>query len=329
MIRQRNSAQIRQDAINMAIKKANQGCLGCAQNYFELARKHGATEEEIYQSIDNPSIPITKVGISRRTLLKIAMGVAAGLTLGSATLLSGKAEADSGFWGTDTDSSSCCGLPQNFYVGRLGYGISTNNTQYFNRDAANAAGYNSTYAYWDIEGPDAAPMGRYPYPYLWGYQQGLTAGSERSYNPNASYIGGNTIFGDIEGGNPGWGNDQAANQAVLQGFLDGIQHNFNMMPGVYISPISWQSFFGSSFAANQGFVLWITGAQTCTISCAPCDSCADTRAQVQNLAGSVSQNLLGTSGPVIWQYWIGNCRCGDYDFAWQDPSAGFSPVMQL
>jgi len=319
MLRPRNPAQIQQDAINMAIKKANQGCLGCTKNYFELARRYGATEEEISQTIHRSSV---NSGISRRTLLKIAMGVAAGLTVGSAALFPAKAEADSLFWGTDTNTESCCGMSQDFYMGHLGAGIATGDTSNFNTSAAVTAGVNSTYGYWDVEGPDSANGTD---PYSWGFQQGQTAGSEWINNPNAYYIGGGTIFGDIEGGNPGWGGDQSANQAVLQGFLDGIG-NSNLTPGVYITPDNWQSFFGSSYAPNQGFVLWLTGAETCVVNCAPCASCTDTPSQVQSLLPSIGQNFLGNSGPVLWQYWIGGCGCGDYNVAMQDPSQGFTPI---
>ncbi|GAC1300908.1 MAG: hypothetical protein NVSMB27_41270 [Ktedonobacteraceae bacterium] len=326
MVRQRDSVLIRRDAIHMAIKKAEAGCVSCARGYLELAKQHGASEEEFRLAISNASEAIEK-GMSRRSLLKLALGVAAGLTASMLGLLPGKAEADGSYWGTDTNSASCCGLPQNFYLGRLGYGTNTGDTQDFNTAAANAAGNNGTYAYWDVEGPDASPNAD---PYSWGLQQGQTAAGEWSNNPNANYVGGSTIFGDVESGNPGWGSgDQSRNQAVLQGFLDGIQNGSNgtpLTPGIYITPSNWQTFFGAGYATNQNFVLWITGCQTCVVSCRPCDSCTETPAQVQNLLSTISQNSLGGSGVVVWQYWIGECGCGDFDVATQDPSAGFTPV---
>lgn len=53
MLRQheRQSQDIRTDAIAMAIKKMGEGCEGCAYGYFNLARTHGATEEEIERAI--------------------------------------------------------------------------------------------------------------------------------------------------------------------------------------------------------------------------------------------------------------------------------------
>lgn len=326
MIHQRDSVFIRQDAIRMAIKKAGVGCISCVKGYLELAKQHGASEDEFRLAISNDSGAFEK-GMSRRNLLKLAIGVAAGLTVGTLGSLPGKAEADGSYWGTDTNSVSCCGLPQNFYIGRLGYGTHTGDIQDFNRDAASAAGYYSTYAYWDVEGPDEYPNTD---PYSWGVQQGQTAASEWRNNPNASYVGGCTLFGDIESGNPGWGSgNQSRNQAVLQGFLDGIQNGGSgtlLTPGIYIRPSEWQAFFGTGYATNQNFVLWITGCQTCAVSCRPCDTCTDTPAQVQNLLPTISQNSLGGSGVVVWQYWIGDCGCGDFDVATQDPFAGFTPV---
>jgi len=321
MLQQRESERIRQDAIQMAMKKADAGCLPCVKGYLELARQHGATEEEFRLAIAHAS-QIPGKGVSRRNLLKLAFGVAAGLTLSLPELLAGTARADSSFWGTDTNTATCCGLPQNMYLGHLGAGTATGDTSNFNTSAAQAAGNSSTYAYWDVEGPDQASGTD---PYSWGHQQGQIAANEWTNNPNANYVGGTTIFADIEQMNPGWSSDQSKNQAVFQGFLDSIQ-NSSLTPGVYISPNTWQVFFGSGYAPNQNFVLWITGCQTCAVSCRPCDSCTDTPSQVQNLLPTVSQIYLGGSGAVVWQYWIGSCACGDFDVAIQDPSGGFTPV---
>jgi hypothetical protein len=325
ILNQRDSARIRKDAIMMALKQASAGCLPCSKSYLELAKQHGATEEEFYLAVHNSSEDFEK-GINRRNLLKLAIGVAAGLVLGTTGFLQGTAEADSSYWGTDTNTGSCCGLSQNFYIGRLGYGTHTGDTQYFNTAAANAAGSSSTYSYWDVVGPEANTATD---PYTLGLQQGQTAAGEWSNNPNASYIWGTTIFGDIESGNGGWGGSQSRNQDVLQGFLDGIQ-NFPgdnpLTPGVYITPLQWQAFFGTSYQPNQNFVLWIAGCQTCVVSCKPCASCTDTPAQVLNILSAVSQNFLGGSRAIIWQYWIGECGCGDFDVAIQDPASGFTPV---
>jgi len=81
MQRQRTVAEIRADAIKMAIKKGAEGCDGCARSYFDLARRHGATEEDIERAIlaaDGPT------GMSRRDLLKLAAVGAARLAVLSA-----------------------------------------------------------------------------------------------------------------------------------------------------------------------------------------------------------------------------------------------------
>lgn len=71
MSRSRTAAAIRADAITMAIKKGKEGCPGCAREYFDVARRHGATEGEIQQAIGAASSD-SPDGVSRRELLKLA-----------------------------------------------------------------------------------------------------------------------------------------------------------------------------------------------------------------------------------------------------------------
>ncbi len=71
MRQSRDSAHIRADAIAMAIKKGLDGCEECAQGYLNLARKHGATEEEIERAI-TATPEVRTSDISRSALLKIA-----------------------------------------------------------------------------------------------------------------------------------------------------------------------------------------------------------------------------------------------------------------
>ncbi len=82
MRRARSTEDIRADAIKMAIKKGTEGCHGCAQSYFDLARKHGATEEEIQQTIEIS--PTLNSDLSRRGLFKLAAVGAARLAVLSA-----------------------------------------------------------------------------------------------------------------------------------------------------------------------------------------------------------------------------------------------------
>src|SRR5258708_12846044 len=123
MLRPRDSAHIRTTALEMAIRKAKTGCYACAQRYFELAKKKGAAEEEISRAID-AAVESSEQGISRRHLLKIAAAVVAGVTLGSSELLPQRAEAYRYNWGTDSNSATCCDIPQHFYIGRFGFGTS-------------------------------------------------------------------------------------------------------------------------------------------------------------------------------------------------------------
>jgi len=150
MQRQRDPAHIRQDAIKMAIQKAQAGCPSCAHKYFQLAQQHGATKEEISSAINNET-ESQGTRMKRRDILKLAAAAAVGATLGTEVLRSQNAEAYSSYWGTDSNSQSCCGIPQNFYSGRFGYGT-TSSTYYFNVNAAKAAGLYGTYEYWGVVG---------------------------------------------------------------------------------------------------------------------------------------------------------------------------------
>lgn len=336
MKRARDSAAIRMDALRLAAKKAAEGCDGCARSYFELAEQHGATQGEIEAVLSG----LSTTSISRRLLLKLAAAGAASVALVGRSGEAQKAFAYSTYWGTDSNTQSCCGIAQNFYVGRLGYGT-TVSSAYFNVSAATAAGPNQTYGYWGLEGPGLAPSGTTPY--NWGKQQASAAANAWLNGPNYYYLEGITLFADVETGFGGWTNgNYGPNQQVLQGFLDGIATNNSLILtlGLYCSPSTWSSFFGTSYKPTRSYVLWVPGCQTCngcgscTISCAPCSTnCSTTKTQVQTALGTGPANVvLGGSKMVLWQYWISpptgtSCLdCGDWDVAIQDPSAGFTPA---
>src|SRR5258708_12036041 len=103
MLRPRDSAHIRTTALEMAIRKAKTGCYACAQRYFELAKKHGAAEEEISRAID-AAVESSEQGVSRRHLLKIAAAVGAGETLVGSELLPHRPESSPYHWRTDSTS---------------------------------------------------------------------------------------------------------------------------------------------------------------------------------------------------------------------------------
>ncbi len=336
MLRSRTSAQICSNAVKMAIRKAKSGCHTCAQRYFELAKQHGATEEEISRTIE-ASVEVDGAGMSRRQLLKLAAAVIAGVTLSGSELLVQRAEAASYYWGTDSNSGTCLEIPQNFYVGRFGYGT-TGSTYFFNTRAAQTAGKSGTYIFWGLEGPGLVPPGVTFY--QWGWQQASAALDAWSGNPNAPFVGGHTLFADIESGFGGWTTGSAeyfANQQVIEGFLDRIAAASTSTstsaapfhPGIYITPLDWRGYVGTAFRPSTAFVLWISGCYSCNNGiCPPCDdTCWTTMTNVASLLPTVTSTILGGSQAVLWQYWLDPpCGCGDFDVAVQNPALGFSPV---
>jgi hypothetical protein len=320
MLRQRSAEQIRLDAIRMGVKKAEDGCLSCMQSYFDLARQNGATQEEIEQALDKMTADSGK-GLLRRDLLKmVAIGglatIAGSTALGSAEYSTGQAQAITAWWGTDSSSQSCCGMPQNFYIGRMGYGVEPHGDAFFfNINAASAAGPYRTYGYWGLVGPD---MRGAMTPFDWGRAQANAAWNAWHNGPHATSIRGLTVFADVEPGFAGWSvGNYKPNQAVLNGFL---QELFNITPhetwpGLYISPYYWRVFMGQNFQPATSYVLWLTGCHTCSSNlCSPCDfSCNTTTSVKQVLTSTISEVALGGHKPVAWQYWISGCGCGDYN----------------
>jgi hypothetical protein len=318
MLRERDKVKIKVDAIRMGVKKAAGGCGSCAEQYFRLAEQSGATGAEIEAALRDEGEKGRKYLTRREVLKGLAIGVA-----GTAAVASGlvplEAAATVNSFGVDTNTVNCCSMPYTFYIGRFG-GELTSSTSGFNVTAARQAGIYYSYIYWDIGGPVGQSN-----PYSWGYNQANAAISSWYHNPNAPYAYGWTIFGDIEPGNGGWGTNQGNNQQVLQGWIDAIvQYNTNtgtqFVPGVYISPANWNSYFGSSFRTSGSFALWVTGCYTCSISCPPADPyCSGTTSQVENRwNSSIVQTVFGGSFVQVWQYWIGTCAYGgDWDYSLQ------------
>ena len=333
---QRDPAAIRSDAIKLALKRAQSGCFQCMDGYFELARHHGASEEDIHAALEQATRTQGK-NHSRRDLIKLLAGTgiaaaAGGLRLGIQEPLTSYAQSLKHgkkikhtkqvpsipvWWGTDSSTQACCAMPQNFYIGRMGYGAEpAGDAYFFNINAAKAAGHEHTYGYWGVVGPDSMPSGISSFD--WGRRQAICAWNAWNHGPNEAYIGGLTIFGDVEPGFGGWhSGNYTPNQNVIAGFL---QELFNITPrqvwpGIYISPYYWTSLVGQNFRPTTDFVLWITGCGTCGGNlCSPCNSSCDTPATVSDrLATSVLNVTLGGRRPVAWQYWISNCQCGDYN----------------
>lgn len=328
MLQQRTSEQIRIDALKMGIKKAQGGCLSCAYGYFTLAKQHGASDEEIQQAVDKAN----KAGnhnIQRRDVLKMiasgGLAAAAGnLAIGTAEYSTGQAKRAALLWGTDSNSQACCSMPQNFYIGRMGYGVEpVGDAYFFNLSAAQAAGNRRTYGYWGLVGPGSSGSWS---PYDYGRKQADCAWSAWNHGPSAPYIGGLTIFADVEPGFGGWNfGNYGANQAVINGFLQEMRHitSHHSSPGLYISPYYWSNLVGTGFKPVTAYVLWVTGCDTCGGDlCNPCDFTCNTFTTVKNrLAATVSQTSLGGCKPTVWQYWISSYGCGDYNVMTQNATS--------
>jgi hypothetical protein len=328
MFQQRTSEQIRIDALKMGLKKAQEGCLACAYGYFTLAKQHGASDEEIQEAIDKANKADNHT-LQRRDVLKMivsgGLAAAAGsLAVGTAEYSTGQAKAASLLWGTDSSSQACCAMPQNFYIGRMGYGVEpVGDAYFFNINSASVANASRTYGYWGLVGPGFSGSWS---PYDYGRKQADCAWNAWNHGPNAPHISGLTIFADVEPGFGGWtfGN-YAANQAVINGFLRELRNIMphRRAPGLYISPYYWSNLVGIGFRPATAFVLWVTGCDTCGGDlCSPCNSACNTLTTVKNrLAATVSQTSLGGYKPVIWQYWISSYGCGDYDVMTQNATS--------
>ena len=332
MLRQRSSEQIRVDALKLAVRKATSGCFSCVESYLALAEEHGATEAELQQTMDT-IYRTTGRRASRRKFVKLlAAGslMAAGATVAFDSAGLQTSEAATIQWGTDSGSQTCCSMPQHFYIGRMGYGGQPlGDAYYFNLNAAHAAGPTRTFGYWGVVGPDLRPSGVSPY--TWGIRQANNAWNAWNHGPNAQHVSGLTMFGDVEPGFGGWtfGN-YGQNQAVVSGFLTQLYNVTppKTWPGLYISTYYWSSMFGTTYRPVTDFVLWICGCDTCGNDlCSPCNFACNTLAAVQRkLAATVTYTTLGGRKPVVWQYWISDCGCGDYNVMSQNiPS--LAPVL--
>ena len=310
----------------MGVKKAQSGCPACAEKYFELAKQHGAAEQEIQTALEQA----TGMGgkrLSRRELMKYA--VASGLALTATGLVSlethNTAEAASYYFGIDSNTTICCSMPLNFYIGRMGYGVYPDKSYYaFNTAMANKVGFANTFGYWGLQG---AGLRGSRSPYNWGVAQADAAWAAWGYNFIGSYyIGGYTVFGDVETGFGGWGTNRGYDQAVINGFNDELYNitPIGVYPGLYVSPYFWNTYLGGNgFVPRIAFVLWINGAYECDV-CGPCNlSCSTTVQDAERLySNNVKPIKVGGQNAVLWQYWLtnpgcDNSGCGDWDISSQ------------
>jgi hypothetical protein len=312
----------------MGVKKARKGCTTCAEKYFDLARLYGASEQEILAALQEAA-NTQKPGLERRKLIKYAVAGAGGLVTAATALLSltssGPTQASSAYFGIDSNTTICCQMPLHFYVGRMGYGLYPDTFYYaFNAAMARQVGHTSTFGYWGVQGPQANL--RYSTPYRWGVAQAQAAWDARNRSfIGASYVGGYTVFGDVEEGFGGWGGQIAQNQAVISGFLDELfaLTPHAVWPGLYVSPNFWNRYLGTHFVPVTPFVLWICGVSACSV-CGPCNpSCTSTPADATDAFHThVRTVTLGGQNAVLWQYWLTNpgcdaSGCGDWSISSQ------------
>lgn len=317
MVRQRDPEHIRRDAITMAVKKAGEGCMTCGEHYFQVARQYGASDKEIERVIAHAPA-LNRNGISRRDLLKLAAASVGGLVLAGGNLPVKSVDASySYWWGTDTGTMRQSGAPpQQFYIGKFGSGTNAYSGVYFNTSAASLAGYGYTYGFWDIEGAGSngsKPSGQSAY--QWGQNQATAAVNSYLSGPNSNLMGASTIFGDFETVNNGYvGTSQSSNQQVLEGWLYQVYY-LGASNGIYTGMGAWNTLVGSGFRPKHNFALWVTGCQTGSLSGNPCNnSSSTTETNVQNVYSStIYREIVGGSQVVLWQYWISDVGCGDYD----------------
>ncbi|HEY1348390.1 MAG TPA: hypothetical protein VGF67_02035 [Ktedonobacteraceae bacterium] len=329
MLKPRTPAQMRQDALSMGIKKARKGCAACAERYFDLARRYGTSEQEILLALQEATHTRTP-GLGRRDLIKYAVAGAGGLITTATAVVSltrsRPAQAFSSYFGIDSNTTICCQMPLHFYAGRMGYGIYPDTFYYAFRPAmARLVGHTHTFGYWGVQGPGSNPG--YTSTYRWGVAQAQAAWNawNRSFI-GASYVGGYTVFGDVEQGFGGWDLHIAQNQAVIAGFLDTLfaLTPSEVWPGLYVSPEFWNRYLGGNrFVPVTPFVLWICGVYACAV-CGPCDpACASTPADAaMYFSTRVRAITVGGQNAVLWQYWLTNpgcdtSGCGDWSISSQ------------
>ncbi|HEX9067852.1 MAG TPA: carboxymuconolactone decarboxylase family protein [Ktedonobacterales bacterium] len=325
----RNPDEIRERALEQAAKKYQEGCDGCVTSYLELARQHGATEQQIEQAL-------ARAAMSRRKLLRFAgAAVAAGIAgtvlspVGASAAPFFKHEDQDvgpvpGFFGTDSCTSlkaaTAAGMPLNFYIGELGG--THNSLDCFDIDSAQRVGPAFTHSYWGVCGPTYANGD----PSQYGDQQ---AGLAVDAWNRSLYAGARTIFADVEAGFGGWGTGAtpAQNAALLDAWLKRITAE-GFIPGVYINNSNKRDWFPTGYVAATPFVYWVAGGKKAGSMCAPCQSHCDTLRPTFSAWMSTTQNeTFGGMAAALWQYWLSELGCaGDFNYSPQPAYTQFHPV---
>jgi hypothetical protein len=274
--------------------------------------------------------------ISRRDFVKL--GIASGVSLIASGLVrqqDADAYSNGCYYGIDGNTSFCCSMPKEFYIGQMGYGT-TNSTAVFNVASAQAVGTGRTYGYWSLQGTQYKPANRTAY--QWGQDQGNAAARAWDGGHPYSYlIYGTTIFADIEAG-LGWSTTtKTDNREIVRGFLNAVATyvpccGYSLNPGVYTRPSAYQSYFysGDGWKFPRAVPIWLWCSSGCqyAITCAPCDnSCGTTLSEVCNAFPTYQAYVIGGYKVVIWQYWIqgAGCSpaCNDWDATKQNPANSY------
>lgn len=200
------------------------------------------------------------------------------------------------YYGIDSDTAvfPTGATTHNFYIGRLGYGTTTDFT-YFNNTGSSLATY--SYGYWGLEGPSKDPnYNASTYgssaAHAWGSKQADAAFSAWENN---SHVNRNMIFADIEAGFGGWllsdsnHSNYPINYAVFQGFVDNIASRQYFYPGVYVAPGPWKDYMLTDSPTYSNTTVWSSYWPSGLTFNTPPTSI------------STSANIAGVT-PTMWQY---------------------------
>ena len=213
------------------------------------------------------------------------------------------------YYGIDSGSAGPfpCPCPQpneNYYIGRVGGGITPDRSVGWNPQTAQLATKARTFAYWDIEGPGKIPTGQDAS--AWGGQQAAAFFNEVMDGSASQYVGGRTFFGDVESGNLGWGTGTATlRQQIVSGFLLEL-FELNYTAGLYANLTDWDNMLGTTWSPDIEFVWWVADGFPMITTCAGASS------KFNSLADS-GANVRGGMKMMIFQYNLTNSSPRDLD----------------
>jgi hypothetical protein len=322
-IRLRDSSEIRAQALRFAVKKHDEGCVGCAEGYIRLAHQHGAT-----------SADFARAAMGRRGFLKLAATAVMAASAAGELLLAPRARASkiqmpttiNGYFGVDScttpEDGAISAMPLQYYIGELG--ATANGLACFNIATAEYVGIEYTHGYWGLCGPTFAADGGFEDPATYGASQ--AAAAIAAWNAN-HHCAGKTIFADVEEGFGGWGGlaTPQDHAAMLDAFLRGLAQE-GFVPGVYISE-SAKVWFPPEYRSIVPFAYWVAGGPHAGEMCGPCADQCYTLGPVEGFwQETVSQTVFGGQRAVLWQYWLSGFGCnGDFNYSPQDAKDNFVP----